>query len=492
MGVLRVQPRNQDIIMRPWQVSGKLTQLAYLSIDVLCILIGSFLVFYVRFASDVLQQGLLYLKWHSPFSYLLPHYNYDYFLLLYIVLIVLFFKNYDLYRTPRGRVWKDEALLVIKGVSLATLILMVFMYLSKMQISRFVVLASCGLNLITLTGWRYFKRKALERRIAQGHGVRNVLIVGGGKIGHKLATILDQNQHLGLKVKGFIDDYKNGDSVLGQVKDLPQVLQRYFIEEVFITIPSERDLVKRVAIHARGSGVDVRVIPELFDGIMPWKTQSFEFFGDLPLMELYRKPIPELGLIFKRIMDIVGAFFGIAISTPIMLAIAIAIKMDSPDGPIIYRSRRIGKKGQIFDCYKFRTMVSDADQLKDKLRYLNEKSGPFFKITNDPRLTRVGKLLRKYNMDEMPQFFNVLEGDMSLVGPRPHPLDDFRQYNLEHYRRLDVKPGITSLWAIEAQDDPSFEHNMELDLYYIENWNSWLDLKILLRTIPTVLKGVGR
>jgi lipopolysaccharide/colanic/teichoic acid biosynthesis glycosyltransferase len=137
-------------------------------------------------------------------------------------------------------------------------------------------------------------------------------------------------------------------------------------------------------------------------------------------------------------------------------------------------------------------MVSDADQLKDKLRYLNEKSGPFFKITNDPRLTRVGKLLRKYNMDEMPQFFNVLEGDMSLVGPRPHPLDDFRQYNIDHYRRLDVKPGITSLWAIEAQDDPSFEHNMELDLYYIENWNSWLDLKILLRTIPTVLKGVGR
>jgi lipopolysaccharide/colanic/teichoic acid biosynthesis glycosyltransferase len=137
-------------------------------------------------------------------------------------------------------------------------------------------------------------------------------------------------------------------------------------------------------------------------------------------------------------------------------------------------------------------MVSDADQLKDKLRHLNEKSGPFFKITNDPRLTRFGKLLRKYSMDEMPQFFNVLEGNMSLVGPRPHPLDDFRQYNLEHYRRLDVKPGVTSLWAIEAQDDPSFEHNMELDLYYIENWNSWLDLKILLRTIPTVLKGVGR
>src|SRR3972149_7080769 len=297
MGVLRVQPRNQDIIMRPWQVGGRLRQLAYLSIDILCILIGSLLIFSIRFASNALQQKLFYLKWPPLPSYSLPYYAYANFLLLYIVLIALIFKSYDLYRTPRGRAWKDEVLSVVKGVSLATLILMVFMYLSKMQISRFVVLASCGLNLITLTGWRYFKRKALQRRIAQGHGVRNVLIVGGGKIGHKLATILDQNRHLGLKVKGFIDDYKNGDSVLGQVKDLPQVLQRYFIEEVFITLPSERDLVKRVAIHARGSGVDVRVIPELFDGIMPWKTQSFEFFGDLPLMELYRKPIPDLGLI---------------------------------------------------------------------------------------------------------------------------------------------------------------------------------------------------
>src|SRR3990170_8332197 len=168
MGVLRVEPLNT--IVRPWQVGGRLKQLAYLSIDILCIFIGSFLIFSISFAPDVLQQSLLYLKWPFIPSYPFLFY-YANFLLLYIVLIVMFFKNYDLYRTPRRRVWKDEALLVIKGVSLATLILMVFMYLSKMQISRFVVLVSCGLNLITLTGWRYFKRKALERRIAQGHGV---------------------------------------------------------------------------------------------------------------------------------------------------------------------------------------------------------------------------------------------------------------------------------------------------------------------------------
>jgi exopolysaccharide biosynthesis polyprenyl glycosylphosphotransferase len=315
--------------------------------------------------------------------------------------------------------------------------------------------------------------------------------VGAGKLGYKLDAILAK-QHQDLRVRGFIDDYKDGAKVLGKVKDLPRVLQRHFIDEVFITIPSERGLVKRVASHAFRFGVNVSVIPELFDGIMPLKTQSFEFFGDLPVMELYRKPIPELGLIFKRVMDITGSLLGIFLLSPIMLVIAIAIKIDSPEGAVIYRSRRIGRKGQRFDCYKFRTMVPDADALKDSLRHLNERNGPFFKITDDPRFIRVGKFLRKYSMDEFPQFFNVLKGDMSLVGPRPHPLDDFRLYNLHHYRRLDVKPGLTSLWAVEARCDPSFERNMELDLSYIENWNQWLDIRILLRTIPAVLRGMGK
>jgi len=208
-------------------------------------------------------------------------------------------------------------------------------------------------------------------------------------------------------------------------------------------------------------------------------------------MELYSQPIPELGLLCKRLMDIVGAAVGLVLSLPLVGLIALAIKLDSP-GPVIYRSKRVGRKGQVFTCYKFRSMVKDADRLKEQLRLLNERQGPFFKLSNDPRVTRVGRFIRKYNLDELPQLWNVLKGEMSLVGPRPHPLDDFERYELQHYRRLDVKPGMTSLWAVEAQDDPSFERNMELDLYYIENWSLWLDIKILLRTILTVLKGVGR
>ncbi len=188
------------------RINGRLTQVVYLCLDVLCVLIGAFLIFSIRFAPDVLQQSLLHLKWPSfPLYPFLPYcIN---FLLLYIVLIVLFFKTTTSYRIPLEKIWKDEALLILKGVSLATLILMVLMYLSKVQISRLVVLASRGLNLTTLASWRCFMHKSVERFIPQGQGVRNVLIVGVGKIGHKLATTLDRNQHLGLKVKDFIDDY---------------------------------------------------------------------------------------------------------------------------------------------------------------------------------------------------------------------------------------------------------------------------------------------
>ncbi|GIW47793.1 MAG: UDP-phosphate galactose phosphotransferase [Deltaproteobacteria bacterium] len=406
--------------------------------------------------------------------------------------MLLSFKNYGLYSLRNRGFKRDEVFLVVKGVSFATLILMVFMYLSKIHASRFVVLSMWGLCVFALSGWRYINGSVVERRLADGDGSRNVVIVGAGRVGRRVAGILQSNRHLGFNVKGFLDDYKTGEGVLGRIKNLPDVIKKHFIDEVIITIPSEREVVKWVILEARKAKTGIKIVPELFDGLLFQGSPSIEVLGNIPVMNIYREPIPELGLFVKRVIDIAGAVFGILVSLPLMLAISIAIKIDSPDGPVIYRSRRVGRKGKEFICYKFRTMVPDADALKEKLWHLNERKGPFFKITNDPRVTRVGRFLRKYNLDELPQFFNVLKGDMSLVGPRPHPVDDFNRYSLDHYRRLDVKPGMTSLWAVEAQDDPSFERNLELDLYYIENWSLLLDIKILLRTIPTVLKGVGR
>ena len=173
-----------------------------------------------------------------------------------------------------------------------------------------------------------------------------------------------------------------------------------------------------------------------------------------------------------------------------MLAIAMGVKFGSP-GPMFYRAARIGRKGRTFTCYKFRTMVQNADQMQADLAHMNEREGVLFKIVNDPRVTGLGRRLRKYSLDELPQFYNVLRGDMSLVGPRPPIASEVEQYDLAHLRRLDVLPGITGLWQVEARQDPSFDSYISLDTAYVENWSLWLDLKILARTVGVVFSGTG-
>ena len=202
-------------------------------------------------------------------------------------------------------------------------------------------------------------------------------------------------------------------------------------------------------------------------------------------------PIPTAGLFAKRIMDLLLAAIALFLLWPLLLAIALAVKLESP-GPVVYASLRAGKKGQKFVCYKFRTMVDGADRLKDFLRCFNERQDPFFKIDDDPRVAPFGHFLRKYSLDELPQFWNVLKGDMSLVGPRPHPVDDYARYRPEDHRRLNVKPGVTGLWQVIARTDPSFENCVTLDLEYMKHWSLLLDLKILMRTVPAVLAGEGQ
>jgi lipopolysaccharide/colanic/teichoic acid biosynthesis glycosyltransferase len=197
-----------------------------------------------------------------------------------------------------------------------------------------------------------------------------------------------------------------------------------------------------------------------------------------------------MALILKRCLDVVGSLLALAVLGLPMLLIALGIRLDSP-GPALYVSERSGKKGRRFHFYKFRTMVRNAEQRRQELECRNERCGPFFKMHDDPRLTRLGRWLRKYSLDELPQLWNVLHGDMSLVGPRPHPVADVSLYRPEHFRRLDATPGITGLWQVEARCDPSFERNVALDLQYIRNWSLWLDFKILARTIPAVLSGGG-
>ncbi len=199
---------------------------------------------------------------------------------------------------------------------------------------------------------------------------------------------------------------------------------------------------------------------------------------------------PRMALLSKRFIDVACAAAGLVTLSPLLAAIAAVVKLDSP-GPVIYAAPRAGKNGRTFVCFKFRTMVHNADRLKAILRLQNERHGAFFKMARDPRVTRVGKILRRYSLDEIPQLWNVLVGDMSLVGPRPHPLDDFRFYVPQDFRRLDVTPGITGLWQVTARMDPSFQRNMALDLEYIERWTLVMDIRILYKTIFAVVRGTG-
>ena len=343
-----------------------------------------------------------------------------------------------------------------------------------------------GMNFATLWTWRWSKRQGQTR--TSGGAVRNVLIVGAGSVGRRFASYLERHPD-GRVTCGFLDNQRPlGDGVIGRVRDLARLARSEFVDEVILAAPHDRRLTLDVLREARRLRLDVEFIPELF-GCKPAEAEM-ERVGDLPLVCLHTERLPAAGLVLKRILDIAASSFTLVILSPLLAVIAALIKLDSP-GSVLYRAPRAGRKGRRFLCYKFRTMVRNADALKHDLRHNNERSGPFFKIADDPRITRLGRLLRHYSLDELPQFWNVLRGDMSLVGPRPHPLDDLAAYEIKHLARLDVTPGITGLWQITARRDPSFERAMELDREYIRTWSLGSDLRILLKTVPAVLCGGG-
>ncbi len=351
---------------------------------------------------------------------------------------------------------------------------------------------------VVLVGTSLSIRRALWRKVVYAHykkGVttRNIIIVGSGRVGRALRSHLESLRHLGFRFKGYValdsrEAETGGANVLGTLDNCVSMARLLFVDEIFLSVPCERRRVMELVEEARIVGIDVRVVPDLYDGLA-WNA-PVEYIGHFPTIPLHRRDMPMGSFLGKRILDIALSTMALMILTPLMLVIAITIRLDSP-GPILYRSQRIGRKGRTFCVYKFRTMVRNAHELKAEMEHMNERDGILFKITNDPRITRVGKVLRKYSLDELPQFYNVLLGDMSIVGPRPPLAAEVEQYDLTHLRRLDVLPGITGLWQVEARQDPSFDSYISLDTAYVENWTLWLDLKILARTVAVVFGGTG-
>jgi exopolysaccharide biosynthesis polyprenyl glycosylphosphotransferase len=278
------------------------------------------------------------------------------------------------------------------------------------------------------------------------------------------------------------------NSILGELAEIDNLKKKHFINEILVSeyCPDEQiiDLIDR----ASALGIDVRAV----SGYYPQLTVNapIEFLGDFPVTSLYRAKSKAIGLLFKRAVDIILSCAILPVVAIPMAFVALAIEVDST-GPVFYVSDRCGKRGRVFRCIKFRTMVPDADARKAFLMDRNERDGILFKLHDDPRITRVGRFLRKYSIDELPQLINVLLGHMSLIGPRPPIPTEVGRYDLEHLHRLSVLPGVTGLWQVKARTDKSFERYIALDMAYVENWSLWLDLKILLRTIAVVLRGTG-
>jgi exopolysaccharide biosynthesis polyprenyl glycosylphosphotransferase len=469
--------------------SGLPSEAAFVAIDFALVCAGGAGVFWMRFdlANPFSRSSF------SPASLWRQIWSAGYpgFLLLYAGLVVLACMSQELYRSGRERTAWEETANTIKAVSFATALLILFIFTSgDKEISRLVVVCGGTWNAGALSGWRYAKRQYILHRAKRGEGVSRVLIVGAGKLGQSLAAWFDENRHLGYEVCGFLDPHPNGNErVLGSVRDLRKVALGQFADQLFVTLPADREMVKEIFLEARRLRLSLNVVPDLYDGLA-WRA-PVETIGGFPVIELHGEPIPVLGLAAKRAIDMLGAASLLLLTAPLLACAAILISFDSR-GPVFYPAMRVGKKGRKFRCYKLRTMVAEADAQKERLRQANERNGPFFKMENDPRVTRCGRWLRKFSVDELPQLVNVLRGDMSLVGPRPHPVDDYERYTLEHLRRLDVKPGITGLWQVTARRDPSFDTNMVLDLEYIENWSLRLDLSILLKTFKAVAEGAGQ
>ena len=357
-----------------------------------------------------------------------------------------------------------------------------------------------GLNILfviasLVVSWSVRNKKTASRR---ARGPRNVLIVGADPVGREVRDYLAKLFSRQYSFKGFVSlGEGSGENLAGIdakeiVGDAYQILTKartLFVDEIiFSQRPSIPNLLSDVIREARTTEIDIRLIPSLTETLT--NRSDVQYIGDLPTISIIQTKHPTLSLMAKRAIDIVLSLVGMLILLPVLLIIALVIKLDSK-GPVLYRSSRVGYKGTVFNCFKFRTMSKDAEALKKKLEHLNERKGVLFKIAKDPRITRVGALLRKYSLDELPQLWNVLVGDMSLVGPRPSISSEVAQYETHHLRRLDVVPGITGLWQVEGRQDPSFESYITLDSKYVNDWSIWLDLKILLRTVNAVISGTG-
>jgi exopolysaccharide biosynthesis polyprenyl glycosylphosphotransferase len=419
--------------------------------------------------------------------------------LVLIIWSVLLF-SYHTYHSHRTIPLRKEALTVIRIVLVGNLLLATLAYLLPLrQLSRSWFILFGVLAALFLVLEKIFVRVMARYVRAKGLNYRTILIVGTGRRAIDVARVVEEHKYWGYKIMGFVSDghrLPNGWAsyrVYGTVPELRTLLERTefpeIIDEIVFAVTRKKlDEMKQIFILCEELGIRARVAMNFFQNRVA-RIEVEELEG-IPFLTFTTTPSNESQLAVKRLLDVAVSLFLLGLSLPVILLAAIAIKITSP-GSVLFRQERIGLNGRIFMLYKFRTMIEDAHARREEVSHLNEMTGPVFKAKGDPRVTLVGRFMRRFSLDELPQLWNVLKGDMSLVGPRPPIPEEVKSYHRWQRRRLSMKPGLTCLWQINGRNNIDFEHWMKLDLQYIDNWSPSLDLKILLRTIPAVLSGRG-
>jgi exopolysaccharide biosynthesis polyprenyl glycosylphosphotransferase len=430
---------------------------------------------------------------------------------------VLMFAYERTYRYQGAFSYTREAIKIFKAVAVGSLLITGWAFLFRggfafreFSYSRGVFFLDFALALAAFAAFHLLLRFAQARIRRAGINLIPTLVVGTNAEAAQTVRELGARRDLGYRVIGVVRNdgesgepaFELGADIIGSFDDLAELIRELEIQEVIITdttISSDR-LFEAMMHVGRRQRVEFRFAPSLFD-LLPQKT-SVEQIGVLPMVRLFREPLSDLARFVKRASDIVISLIAIIFLSPVLLLVSLLVKAGSR-GPVMFRQERVGMDGRIFLCYKFRTMQADADDAAHREAYRKNIEGDhdanagdpvkpvFGKVKDDPRVTSTGRWLRRSSVDELPQLFNVLKGDMSIVGPRPPIPYEVEDYDIWHRKRLDMKPGITGLWQVSGRSRLTFEEMVRTDLYYIENWSLWLDLKIILLTLPAVWRGDG-
>lgn len=410
------------------------------------------------------------------------------------------FSLFGLHRSRRLSSLRHEIIDVIMASSAGALILFTMgraFRLSVVGSPHFIVLFWAASSLGAVTA-RLAVRIFLKTIRLKGRNIRFLLIAGTNRRAVEYARKIESKPELGYRIVGFVENGWSGHREFGQsgysivtdFKGLADFIRAHVVDEVMVCLPMKSLYNQSLDITrlCGEQGIIVRFLSDFFD--VGLATPRAEMVGDDSVITLQTGAIQDWMLLVKRAMDVFFSLILLIILSPALALVAILIKLTSP-GPVLFVQERVGLNKRKFRLYKFRTMVAGAEKMQKDLVHLNEVSGPVFKIKDDPRITRIGKFLRKTSLDELPQLFNVLKGDMSLVGPRPPIPSEVGKYELPYLRRLSMKPGITCLWQVSGRNSIPFEKWMELDQQYIDQWSLWMDLKILAKTVVTVMKGSG-